>query len=496
MPNATLAYDFTEIYNQTYNHVCFSPGTQFILTAVQDRLIVRRSDTFQIARTWLLENGPSDSSAIIASARQPSKSKKPVDSEGWITHIGWSADTEHILAACAKGGVVHIFSMRDEAWHARIDAGAEGLVKAEWAPDGRNVLCFSEWGASLFSYLMELRVTVWSLVTGSATYVQYPKYADKGYAFRKDGRYLIVAERHKSKDALGIYDTAESYKLARHVPLPSTSLSSLALSPTGDHLAFWEGPLEYKLYIMTLAGCLLTTFTPERDPALGIRTVAWHPSGSFIAVGGHDDKIHILSALSWTCVKTLELHTRIPAGTRVWRESADWLEQTHGYAFQSYDRVQTATSIPLVRTNPEKPDPKSGAIQLEWNVDGSFLMVRFENAPTALHIYDFPKPPEPFNPQLRSVLLHNHTILRVQWNPVCAGSLLLCCGTGAVYTWTSEWEHAEHTCPEIAECIGVPTEKFKVRNAKWSPDGKGLILLDQSAFCCAFEATEEIETMK
>jgi hypothetical protein len=33
-----------------------------------------------------------------------------------------------------------------------------GLVKAEWAPDGRSVLCFSEWGVSfrsnhLFSYV-------------------------------------------------------------------------------------------------------------------------------------------------------------------------------------------------------------------------------------------------------------------------------------------------------------------------------------------------------
>lgn len=36
-----------------------------------------------------------------------------------------------------------------------------------------------------------------------------------GYAFRADGRYFILAERHKSKDTLGLYDTAESYKLAR-----------------------------------------------------------------------------------------------------------------------------------------------------------------------------------------------------------------------------------------------------------------------------------------
>ena len=36
-----------------------------------------------------------------------------------------------------------------------------------------------------------------------------------GYTFRRDGRYFLLAERHKSKDTLGVYDTADSYKLVR-----------------------------------------------------------------------------------------------------------------------------------------------------------------------------------------------------------------------------------------------------------------------------------------
>jgi len=249
--------------------------------------------------------------------------------------------------------------------------------------------------------------------------------------------------------------------------------------------------MQYKLYILTLTGQLLSTFTPEEDPALGIRNVSWHPSGSFLAVAGHDDKIHILSSLSWTSVKTQELTSRIPTGVTVWREPLNWLESSQGHAFQPYDRVQTAVSIPLIRTHPEKPNPKSGAIQLEWNLDGSLLLARFDNAPTSLHIYAFPAPAEPFNPRLRSVLLHNQHIMHAYWNPVRASSLLLCCGTGAVYTWNSEWEDAELNRTEMAECIGVPTKIFKVRDARWSPDGKGFVLLDDLAFCCASEATDE-----
>ena len=60
-----------------------------------------------------------------------------------------------------------------------------------------------------------MRVTVWSLVTGAATYIQYPVHPDRGYAFRADGRYFVLAERHKSKDTLGVYDAQKQYRLAR-----------------------------------------------------------------------------------------------------------------------------------------------------------------------------------------------------------------------------------------------------------------------------------------
>ncbi|KAG5647618.1 hypothetical protein DXG03_008971 [Asterophora parasitica] len=276
--------DFTEIYKQSASLVAFSPGAHFILTAVQDRIIVRRTDTLQITRTWLLDASRSPTHASLTSFKSKPGPSNGIASgqEAWISHVGWSCDSEYILAACAKRGVVHLQKLRDEEWNGRIDCGAEGLVKAEWAPDGRTILCFSEWG---------LRVTLWSLVTGAATYIQFPVHPDRGYAFRSDGRYFILAERHKSKETLGLYDASDSYKLVRHFPLPTSSLSSLSLSPNGDYLAAWEGPLEYKLYALNLAGITIATFSPDRDPGLGIRCVSWHPSGMFLAVGGWDNKV-------------------------------------------------------------------------------------------------------------------------------------------------------------------------------------------------------------
>lgn len=214
--------DFTEIYRQSASLVHFSPGGHFILAAVEDRLIVRRSDSFHIVRTCQVDTSPSATQHAFAAASSKPAAASSVQ-DGPITHAQWSADSELLLAACAKRGRVSVFKMRDEAWGATVEAGAEGLVKAEFAPDARSVLCFSEWGvSSSFSILYQklpnhaqLRVTVWSLTTGVATYIQYPVHPDRGYAFRADGRYFVIAERHKSKDTLGVYDAQEGYKLAR-----------------------------------------------------------------------------------------------------------------------------------------------------------------------------------------------------------------------------------------------------------------------------------------
>lgn len=114
--------DFTEIYPQSGSLVAFSPGAHFILTAVTDRLVVRQADTFQITRSWAIDAAPSPTQSILTS----SKSKSGAVSDVSITHAAWSCDSEYLLAANTKKGVVHVFKLRDEEWRARIDSGAEG----------------------------------------------------------------------------------------------------------------------------------------------------------------------------------------------------------------------------------------------------------------------------------------------------------------------------------------------------------------------------------
>jgi WD40 repeat protein len=156
--------DFTEIYPQSSNLVAYSPGNQFLLTARENKLIIRRAQTLQITHVWQLTN---TSDAL---------------SEPQITQLGWSCDSEYVSAVCANDNFVSVHKLRDESWCARIDAGVEGLSKAHWAPDGRTLLCFSDWS---------LRVTIWSLVAGKAvSYIQYPSDCDRGEPLKSTNPFL------------------------------------------------------------------------------------------------------------------------------------------------------------------------------------------------------------------------------------------------------------------------------------------------------------------
>ena len=60
--------------------------------------------------------------------------------------------------------------------------------------------------------------------------------------------------------------------------------------------------------------------------------------------------------------------------------------------------------------------------------------------------------------------MHAKPILQARWNPVRAGSLVLCCGAGGMYLWSNEWSSDDQpeAEEEIAECIGIPASKLQL----------------------------------
>lgn len=128
-------YDFSQLYHSSI--LAYSPGSTFIATAHQNRIIIRSTTTLQIVRTWL----------CMTSTPIASSSKSPV--EFGIDSLQWSDDGSYILAMAR--GIVWIFALAEEGNGqsgevAVIGEGLEGCVKAEWGSRSRDILIWSDYG--------------------------------------------------------------------------------------------------------------------------------------------------------------------------------------------------------------------------------------------------------------------------------------------------------------------------------------------------------------
>ena len=103
-----------------------------------------------------------------------------------------------------------------------------------------------------------MRATIWSLLVKSSSYIQYPKYHDKGHGFRPDGQYLALLERHDGKDTVGVYSCA-NWKLVKAFPVETTDAENLLWSPDGRYIAVWDHPMEVGFFV-SLLGTFSNTF--------------------------------------------------------------------------------------------------------------------------------------------------------------------------------------------------------------------------------------------
>lgn len=203
-------------------------------------------------------------------------------------------------------------------------------------------------------------MTIWDIETGKQYHIQNPKRGPSAGKLALSVRILesrplaqgwainpysqdtfALLERHKGRDHLGIYDL-ETLTLIRvgprcavladplttvlqHFPLATSDAQDVSWSPCGRYLAIWDSCLDvrspssyyaqvdtapqYALHIYTPDGRLQHTHTLSQGgiSGLGVRSVAWHPSGRFLVVGGYDDTIRILNDISWSVSYELEL---------------------------------------------------------------------------------------------------------------------------------------------------------------------------------------------
>ncbi|OCF75332.1 hypothetical protein I204_04187 [Kwoniella mangroviensis CBS 8886] len=506
-------YNFSQLYHASL--ISYSPGTTFLATIYQNRVIIRSTATLQIVRTWTcqLSNPPSSSSS------------KTVEDYVKIDYLEWSEDGLHILAFSSICRTAWIFGLASEGDGlsgevARIGGeGTEGMVRVEWVKggSGKNVMVWSD---------HNLKIMIYDLSNGSTKIIQNPKSPNQCHTYSPDKRYLAIVEKHLGKEYIGIYDMLDHYNLFRHFQLSAFDVQGISWSPCGRYIAVWDSSLSYSMFVHSPLGPLLAhfdhtspTFSPTsstEDPGLGIRTLTWAPGGRWLALGGWDGKVRIIESEGWSCVGVLSWGSRIVEKDTVWKEPHDWVKDTRGRGIVQFDRIQTPTSIPTTRPDLSKPNPSVGVSQISFDRDGASLLIRLDNSPNVIHIYTFLKTPTAESPDIQHLtsMMFENPIKNAEWCPSGSGSgtvknrklaVTVVGRTSALYMWDEEaggWEEesTDDTDGELnkvekendgrggmMEGVGIPSRSdFSANELHWAPDGSSVVIQDKSQFCLLY----------
>jgi hypothetical protein len=196
-------------------------------------------------------------------------------SQWWTLILGRDGDVSGSRAVLVPQG--HQKLWRRDARHRLASESAQPLTGRTWG-------CGADGSVADFN----IRMTVWSLVNKSCTYIKAPKFAGKGVSFSPDGKFMALAERRECKDYVSVFSTS-AWTVAAHFQVETNDLSDLAWSPDGGAIAVWDHALEYKLLVYAADGRKLAQHAAY-EHALGIKggSVAWSPSGQLLAVGSYD----------------------------------------------------------------------------------------------------------------------------------------------------------------------------------------------------------------
>lgn len=533
--------------------------------AHRSEVVVRVTGTLQVVRTWSLASAlqslawSPDGLFLLVSAygRQGVSFVLPLDpdagvtdgsddNQGWVARIaGGVAGVEHaqwvpvwrvpsVMQFTRDTGAV-LYSLADQAFtafpHTVLPKGTYQLAHTVFPHTSQEVLCLVQrerTHAALALYTpastdapsMDEPVT-WNLhkVCGMLTQaITLHTTEPTGVAWSPDGKVVAVWD-YELEYRVCLYSLAGTHLATLAIDADSDRpASEIAIAPDEARAVLAERPLSASRARRTpmrasRTGSSWQTLSTSRRTShalsariagggLGVRTVAWHPMSTFLAVGGYDARIRILSSDDWSEVFVLSMHRAALAAQHasavVWREPRRWFEATQGQGIVSLERDE----LPVDPPTPRQDDSlKSGACWLEWNGEGSLLAARNEALPSTVFVYTFEGLAErsiDAHLSLHAVLILSSPIYSLAWKPDQHGTLAIVSGQSAVYLYSTQG-----TGEQSAEAIAIPngasyiahTEHFSATRLTWSPDGHTLLLADATSFCCVVPAAPLDRTM-
>jgi hypothetical protein len=370
-----------------------------------------------------------------------------------------------------KRSLVQVWSLEQPEWTCKIDEGSAGLIDVHWSPDSRHILTTADF---------HLRVTVWSLVNKTVSYIKYPKQCQQGLQFSADGKFLALAERRDCKDLISLFD-CHSWQLIKHFDVDTEDLAGIQWSPDGRVLCVWESCLQYKVLLYSLDGRCQATYSAY-DMALGVKVVTWSPSSQFLAIGSYDEKLRLLNHVTWKMIVELAHPATLESNsdTLIFQEVTKKMPLLRGEVLppaslshtcaSQYEIVSGSVQLPSVKPDLSKANPKLGISLVNFSTNCRFMFTKNDNMPNVLWIWDVPKL------KLAAILVQLSPIRTVEWDPK-QSRLALCTGTNKVYMWS----------PKGSLSLQIPCEaSFTAQDMKWHPDGNALLIISRDQMCVCF----------
>ena len=350
-----------------------------------------------------------------------------------------------------------------------------GVTWTHWSPDSRHLITLSEF---------KLRFTVWSLREKAATYIKYPKHTPRGIHFSPNGAYMACGERHDAKDFVMVF-CCDDWEILSHFPVDTHNFVDISFAPDNCNIALLDSKVNNYVFIYSIDGRHLFTYSSEHGATLGAKSVAWSPHNEFLVVGSHEDNVRVLNTLIRSHVCYLEHGQKImDPDVKIYQEvekppqlttTAD-IKSIHHEQLR-YERVIVLEKVPFKVPQPPTDDTRQ-AIKTKRGVgtllfsrdDSCYLATKSEGNGRVVWIWDMKKM------KLDSMLVLSQSVGSMEWHP-CESMLAVSSGSTHMYIWS----------PCGCFCVEVRgKEEMLVDHLVWNCDGKSLLVVSKLAFCMCY----------
>ncbi|KAK0658159.1 putative WD repeat-containing protein C32H8.09 [Lasiodiplodia hormozganensis] len=392
-------------------HPVASPDGAFVAAVAGNRLQIRAASSLSIIRNIPLSTEYSAKNPPIV--RWPQRSSN-----------------QSLRVLFADERTVRVWDIADTRWKAVIDNGSGGMGKisnVEFGCSQNEVLVFSDFGA---------RVTVWCLKTGRSVEIKDPKYYrdSRGFGYRPRNSVFALLSRPGPQDVLTLHAPG-TYFLLETIALPSSDAQGIQWSPDGRWLVVWDAASTgFKLFVYTADGQLYRTYSGDDDDGirgLGIKSIEWSPRGDYLAVGGYNQRVTLLSTRTFSPAVFLDHTSVVQLSTgEVWQEL---VSSTRAYAL-----VPQPVSPPVAQPAQTEIASKTGISILAFNTSGDLLATRDDSMPTCVWLWDLT------GLTARTVLIQHAPVKSLDWHPSIPTLLLIQCAQddAVIHLWDLEKEGA------------------------------------------------------